>query len=117
MEHIWGQLVSIDLHDCNHDRLRDQAFAASFLARLVHEIDMVPHGEPIVDRFGDDELEGVSGIQFLKTSSITIHFDEVRNRAFIDVFSCKPFDAQKAIDFSTRELGGTLHQQATMMRS
>ena len=32
-------------------------------------------------------------MQFIETSSITIHADEVWARCFVDVFSCRPFDA------------------------
>ena len=53
---------------------------------------MRAHGPLMLDRFGDDELEGWSAMQFIETSSITIHADEVFGRCFIDVFSCRPFD-------------------------
>jgi S-adenosylmethionine/arginine decarboxylase-like enzyme len=33
------------------------------------------------------------------TSSVTVHLDEIGNRAFIDIFSCKRFSAKKAKDF------------------
>jgi S-adenosylmethionine/arginine decarboxylase-like enzyme len=38
-------------------------------------------------------------IQFIETSSITVHLDEVWNRAFIDIFSCKTFDKILAKNF------------------
>jgi len=38
-------------------------------------------------------------MQFIMTSSITVHLDEVNNRAFIDIFSCKKFDVNIATKF------------------
>lgn len=39
-------------------------------------------------------------MQFIETSSITIHLDEFGLRAFIDVFSCRTFDVNRAKNFS-----------------
>jgi hypothetical protein len=64
----WGMLAAIDLHG------------------------MRTHGGLALDRFGDDELEGWSAMQFIETSSITLHADEVFGRCFVDVFSCRPFE-------------------------
>lgn len=50
----------------------------------------------------EGKLEGCSAMQFIKTSSITIHFDEEKNRAFIDIFSCKKFNPKKAEKFSKK---------------
>jgi pimeloyl-ACP methyl ester carboxylesterase len=58
-------------------------------------------GEPawpvfLAKRFGAGKLEGWSAMQFIETSSITIHADELSNRCFIDVFSCRPFNTEAA---------------------
>lgn len=98
----WGQSTHIDLYDCDSRLLGDGEKLKEFLRRLCVEIKMKAHGEPIIDRFGDAELEGFSGMQFIETSSITVHLDEIDGRAFIDVFSCKLFDEKKAIEFSKK---------------
>jgi hypothetical protein len=41
------------------------------------------------------------------TSSITIHADEAAGRRFIDVFSCRPFDAELAAAVAVEHFGGT----------
>lgn len=53
-------------------------------------------GEPMIKKFGAGDLLGYSALQFIETSSITLHFDETENRAFIEIFSCKFFDPEKA---------------------
>ena len=55
---------------------------------------MRAHGPVHLERFGQGELEGWSAMQFIETSSITIHADEVGGRCFVDVFSCRAFDPQ-----------------------
>lgn len=96
----WGQLLSIDMHDCKHSMLTDKALLNDFCKQLCKEIDMKPYWAPLIERFWSGELEWYSLIQFIETSSITIHLDEVWNRAFIDIFSCKLFDKFRAKNFS-----------------
>ena len=45
-------------------------------------------------------------MQFIETSSITFHGDEVARRCFVDIFSCKPFDAEHAAALAQRFFGG-----------
>jgi len=112
----WGQLVIINLYGCNPARISDQKFIADFLPRLCQHIHMVPHASALVDRFWDGELEGVSGVQLLKTSSITIHADEMENRVFLDVFSCSRFESRKATQFATQEFEAMRSCYRTIVR-
>jgi S-adenosylmethionine/arginine decarboxylase-like enzyme len=97
---FWGKLGSINLYECNPKKIRNRRDIREFVKQLCVEINMKPYGPCMVKRFGEDSLEGYSAIQFIETSSITLHFDETENRAFIDVFSCKDFDVKKAEKFS-----------------
>jgi S-adenosylmethionine/arginine decarboxylase-like enzyme len=99
MKKIWGQLLSLDLSDCEPSFMNNPKKLKEFSKKICKEIDMVPFGKPIVHRFGEGTLEGYSMMQFIMTSSITVHLDEINNRAFIDIFSCKKFDANKAKNF------------------
>ena len=51
--------------------------SAAFVPAVIDAIGMRAHGPLLLERFGDDELEGWSAMQFIETSSITIHADEV----------------------------------------
>jgi len=77
---------------------------------------MKAHGETIIDRFGVGKLEGWSAMQFIETSSITVHADEVDNRCFIDIFSCKDFDADKAEKFSKTFFGSLRTKMVVLER-
>jgi S-adenosylmethionine/arginine decarboxylase-like enzyme len=103
----WGMLAAIDLHGCERSRLEDPETLRRFVPSLINAIGMRAHGPLVLDRFGDGELEGWSAMQFIETSSITVHSDEVRGRCFVDVFSCRPFDSDAAAAVAVAHFGGT----------
>ena len=102
----WGMLAAIDLHGCDPGPLEDPDCIRSFVATLVDAIEMRAHGPVLLERFGDGELEGWSAMQFIETSSITVHADEFGGRCFVDVFSCRAFDADRAAAVAVAHLGG-----------
>jgi hypothetical protein len=103
----WGMLAAIDLHGSDRTRLADPDNIRRFVPALIAAIGMRAHGPLMIDRFGDGELEGWSALQFIETSSITIHADEVFARCFVDVFSCQPFDPDVAAAIAVEHFGGT----------
>ncbi len=96
----WGKLAIINLYECYPAYLRDKKKIKKFIRELCNKINMEKVGATIIKRFGENSLKGYSAMQFIKTSSITAHFDEQKNRAFIDIFSCKKFDEKRAEQFS-----------------
>lgn len=101
-EQQWGKLAAINLRGCDHEKLIDPELIKDFVQKVVKEIGMETHGPCYVERFGAGQLQGYSAMQFIKTSSIALHLDEVGNRAFVDIFSCKEFDAEKAKEFTQK---------------
>ncbi len=114
----WGLLASINLYGCNKEKITTPAIFKEFLAALTKEIDMKAHGEPMIEKFAEGHLEGYSVLQFIETSSITIHFDDkIGDRAFIDIFSCKYFDADKAKAFCQNYFEAKDATCASMLRN
>ena len=99
-------LAAIDLHGCDRARLADPDTIRRFVPAVIDLIGMRAHGPLMIDRFGDGVLEGWSALQFIETSSITVHADEVFGRCFVDVFSCKPFDPDVAAAVAMAHFGG-----------
>ena len=64
---------------------------------MVKRIDMVPFGEPFVERFGEDDEVGISAVQLIQTSAITIHTNDEARDMYLDVFSCKDFNAEDVL--------------------
>ena len=103
----WGMLAAIDLHGCDRERLADPDTLRRFVPAVIAAIGMRAHGPLHLERFGDDDLAGWSAMQFIETSSVTLHADEVWGRCFVDVFSCRPFDADVAAAVAVEHFGGT----------
>lgn len=101
----WGKSIAINLFGCEHDKLIDPALLEQFIAEIITVIGMKAHGPCHIDQFGEGSLHGLSAMQFIETSSITVHLDDVGNRAFVDVFSCKDFDAERAQEFAQNFFG------------
>jgi len=95
----WGLHAVIDLYDCDGEKIKSFSEIERFVAELCDLIDMKRYGKALIERFAGGYYEGVSLLQFIETSSITAHFDERANRAFIDIFSCKYFDPEVAVAF------------------
>jgi S-adenosylmethionine decarboxylase len=100
-------LAAIDLHGCEFRPLADPDNIRAFVPAVIEAIGMQAHGPLRLERFGDGDLEGWSAMQFIETSSITIHADEVAGRCFVDVFSCRAFDAELAAATAVDYFGGT----------
>jgi S-adenosylmethionine/arginine decarboxylase-like enzyme len=94
MKTSWGYHLILDLARCNPKAIRNYKTIQDFSKRLVHDIDMVPFGPPLIQRFGDGNKMGYTLVQLIETSNITAHFCEESNDAYIDVFSCKKFCGQ-----------------------
>lgn len=101
----WGISTAIDLFECRPLEIREPSKITEFLQRLVALIDMKAYGEPIIVRFGSGNKYGYSAIQLIETSAIVCHFDETGNNAYIDIFSCKDYDVEKATDFCMEFFG------------
>ena len=105
VERFWfGKITCIDLHGVDREIITNPESIKIFIYNLCKTLKMKRHGETLVDRFGSGRLEGYSALQFIETSSITCHFDEFADRAFIDVFSCKEYDSQKIVNFCKKYL-------------
>lgn len=95
MQEYWGYHLILDCSMCNIERITNKEIIEFFVKTLVKSIDMVAHGEPQLELLlpGTDN-EGYSLLQMITTSNITAHFVNKNGAAFIDVFSCKEFDAE-----------------------
>jgi S-adenosylmethionine/arginine decarboxylase-like enzyme len=112
----WGTSLAINLFDCNHELLISTEKIQEFIQELISVIDMKAHGPCYVERFGHGELEGISAMQFIETSSITIHCDEKQNRVFIDIFTCKELNHDKAITFCKEFFSAQSFNQTLIQR-
>jgi S-adenosylmethionine/arginine decarboxylase-like enzyme len=116
-EKLWGLAVSIDIGECDHDKISSKEVITQFAIDLAKYIDMKRYGEPTVVFFGDEpKVQGYSLVQLIETSQISGHFAEDTDRAFIDVFSCKQFPPKKTAEFVKDYFGAKKLEYAICFR-
>jgi S-adenosylmethionine decarboxylase len=98
----WGLATAVDLMECDPQIIRDAEKVKQFVRELCKQIDMRMFGETVVVDFGDDpKVAGFSMTQLIETSLISGHFGSgITKFVYLDIFSCKWYDQQKAIDFA-----------------
>jgi S-adenosylmethionine/arginine decarboxylase-like enzyme len=97
----WGLLTSLDLYRCNPETIRSADKIRQYVFELCDLIEMRRYGECQVVHFGEDErVKGYSMVQLIETSLISGHFANFTNAAYIDIFSCKPYEPEKVIRFT-----------------
>jgi S-adenosylmethionine/arginine decarboxylase-like enzyme len=103
----WGIASSIDLYDCNPQKIRDADLIRKFVVELCDLIQMKRFGETQVVHFGEDErVAGYSMVQLIETSLISAHFANLTNAVYLDVFSCKAYDPETVQVFSQQYFEG-----------
>ena len=89
----------IDGYGGNVEKMWDQQLVRDFLDQFPSKLAMTPITEPQVLKYTGDNVEdaGVSGFVIIAESHISIHTFPHRQYVNIDIFSCKTFDAQRAL--------------------
>ena len=103
LQQPYGYELILDLHGCdvgkfNRDSLR------GYFEKVCEAIDMEREdlhfwdydGVPEEEIPNEPHLVGTSAVQFIKTSNIVVHTLEILKAAYINIFSCKPYDKELA---------------------
>ncbi|MFH1691216.1 MAG: S-adenosylmethionine decarboxylase [Candidatus Omnitrophota bacterium] len=117
-EGSFGLEVVLDLYECDPKVIRSKKKLAEYATKLCKLLNMKKFGKTLLPHFGHQAAHtaGYSMLQFIETSSITGHFSELWNSAYINIFSCREFDAQKAIDFSVEFFGAKKVKKRVLLR-
>lgn len=96
----WGYHLLLDCSQGDKTLISDKQNVREFITELVWAIDMVAFGDPWIERFAthDENKAGISFCQMIETSNITGHFCEVNGNFYIDIFSCKPYSSDIAME-------------------
>lgn len=120
---MYGKELILDLIECDPN-LFTREHIDDYFKQLCILIDM-----EMGDRYFWDDLDtpedeketephlvGTSAVQFIKTSNITIHTLSILRRTYLNIFSCKEFDAVVASEFSAHYFLGTIANVVTVTR-
>jgi S-adenosylmethionine/arginine decarboxylase-like enzyme len=101
---VYGKELILDLYDCDPQIIRSKKKILEYSKKICDLIKVKKYGKPICERFAlsNPPAAGYSLVQLIESSSITGHFSELLNRAFINIFSCKLFDHKIATDFTKK---------------
>jgi S-adenosylmethionine decarboxylase len=93
----------IDGYTANKQILQDEMFLRQVLDKIPDLIGMTKISEPFVFRYLGEKPEewGYSGFVFIAESHISFHTFVEKNYMNIDVFSCRDFDTDNAIEHLT----------------
>ena len=104
---MFGPHLTLDLSECNPERLSDLSYIYNLLDDLPDVIDMHKITAPYVFVYkpkGNPTEWGISGFVIIAESHISIHTFPDNKHAFMDIFSCKQFDIHKAVNYITSKL-------------
>jgi len=120
----YGMEAIIDLCDCNVKKFTRESIEEWLDILCQEKIDMVQDKLVWWDDFNVPEDEqatephtsGISGVQFILTSSIVFHTLDLTGEIYINIFSCKDFDGQVAIDFTKEYFEGKIRDSLVIDR-
>lgn len=97
----WGLSTSVDLYGCDPAAVRSADAIARFARELCDRLGVKRFGDPVIVRFGaDPRVYGYSLVQLIETSLVSAHFAEDTNAVYLDIFSCRWYDARAAAAYA-----------------
>ena len=98
----FGPHITLDLKGCPKEVLSDYNLHFNYLKSLPELIHMTPITQPYVFPYSGlvPEDKGITGIVIIAESHISVHSFEDKGYCFIDIFSCKDFDVDKAVEYT-----------------
>lgn len=97
----WGLYTSIDAFECSAEKISEREQIERYTIELCRILDVNRYGEPQMVLFGHEpSIFGWSMSQMIETSLVSGHFIQQPRTAYIDIFSCKYYDATQAIRFT-----------------
>jgi len=114
----YGTELMLDLYGCDQKTIRSRKKLSDFIDNLCSLIKMKKCRKPSILHFGlkQPHTTGYSLVQFIESSSITGHFSELWNSAYINIFSCKQFDTEKAANFAKKFFGAKRMKKRVILR-
>lgn len=108
----YGFELILDLHRCDISTFNRESLDGYF-EKVCEAIGMEREdlhfwdydGVPEEERTKEAHLLGTSAVQFIKTSNIVVHTLDLLKAAYVNIFSCKEFDAEVAEEITKEWFG------------
>ena len=123
MKRPYGYELILDLYDCSIEHFDRNGLLDYFedLCKLI-EVERGDFyfwddvGVSREDRQTDPHTMGTSAVQFILTSTITIHTLDVLKECYINIFSCEEFDCDIAVDFTKKYFKAKKYERKSFER-
>lgn len=97
----YGKELILDIHKCDPSTFTRKSIR-NYFKELCNTIDMErcelywwdDNGVPPEEQETEPHMKGISAIQFISTSNITIHTLDILKNVYLNIFSCKDFDSK-----------------------
>ncbi|RKY36016.1 MAG: S-adenosylmethionine decarboxylase [Candidatus Omnitrophota bacterium] len=101
-QNIYGYELIMDLFACELAVITSKEKLQEYVDELCKLIKMKKFGSTLLPYFGEENpyTKGYSLVQLIETSSITGHFSDLWGTAYINIFSCMPYDRELAEKFT-----------------
>lgn len=119
----FGYELILDLRGCEQDKF-ERVHIKRFMEELctllkmqrgpLHFWDYEPDDE--ARRRAPENLAGISAVQFISTSNITIHTLDHGGRVYLNIFSCQDFSVRDATGYCQAFFGGDIVSGQTLVR-
>ncbi len=111
----YGKELILDMHECDSSTFTRKSIR-NFFTELCDLIEMKrsrlvwwdDYGVPQEEHETEPHLKGTSAVQFIETSNIVIHTLDILESVYLNIFSCKDFDANVATEFSQEWFKGKI---------
>jgi S-adenosylmethionine decarboxylase len=110
--------LTIDGFGGDRERLGSEALVTSLLDRFPGEIGMTKISEPFVFQYSGVKPEdwGVTGFVIIAESHISVHTFPDHGYVWVDIFSCKEFEAPTALEKVVEAFGLTSYTEHMLER-
>jgi len=100
-KHNEGSHLTIDGFGADKSLLNDKKVVLSILQELPDHLGMTSISEPVVVEHDakDPKESGITGMVIIAESHISVHTYPEKKYFAMDVFSCKEFDIEKAVEY------------------
>ena len=104
----YGLYSSVDIYNCDPEIMRDADMIKLYLMQLCDLLEMHHSDDTNTIKFNSEKKkEGYSILKQIDTSIITGHFANLKNTAYIDIFSCRYFDPEVVAHFTVSYFKGS----------
>ena len=119
----YGKELILDIHNSSVKERFTEKLLKQFCKELCIAIDMKAMQFNVWEYEDEDEyneappkLKGISCVQFIETSNITIHTLDDMKHVYINIFSCKDFSVGTARSMALKYFGGQIVNETEVDR-